>query len=201
VYEDGSVNPYSCFARQSLRGLLFQAVGLTWFLRKSAFFNPEGYDGWSEDNVREVDIVAGVFMLIRRSLWEQLGGFNTTYWLYGEDADFCLRARRLGARPVVTHDATIVHHGVASSANAADSLVHLLRAKRQLIRDHWPLIGRPIGLFLLSLWPITRSLIGPLAGLVGYSRVAVRSAVWRQVLGRRGEWTNTTSQRAMPIGA
>ena len=34
--------------------------------------------------------------------------------MYGEDADLCLRAARLGARPMITPEATIIHHGGAS---------------------------------------------------------------------------------------
>ena len=76
--------------------------------------------------MREVDIVSGCFLLITRELWNRLGGFDPVFLMYGEDADLCLRARKLGARPMVTPEATIVHYGGASEACQAGKLEKLL---------------------------------------------------------------------------
>src|SRR5690606_35725860 len=113
------------------------ATGLSSLFRGSSLFNPEGYGGWKRDTVREVDIVSGCFFLIRRELWERLGGFDPAFFMYGEEADLCLRARKLGARPMVTPEATIVHYGGASERVRADKMVRLLQAKALLIRRHW----------------------------------------------------------------
>lgn len=43
-----------------------------------------------------VDWVTGAFFLVRSSLMQQLGGFDEDYFLYFEETDFCLRARRAG---------------------------------------------------------------------------------------------------------
>jgi len=43
-----------------------------------------------------VDWVYGTFVAVRRSVFDQLGGFDGSYFLYGEDCDFCHRARALG---------------------------------------------------------------------------------------------------------
>ena len=43
-------------------------------------------------------VVSGAFMLVRRQLWDTLGGFDPVFFLYGEDADFCLRAAATGCR-------------------------------------------------------------------------------------------------------
>ncbi|MFQ5805354.1 MAG: hypothetical protein ACE5I3_02760 [Phycisphaerae bacterium] len=50
--------------------------------------------------MREVDIVSDCLFLIHRELWQRLGGFDPGFFMYGEEADLCLRARQLGARPV-----------------------------------------------------------------------------------------------------
>ncbi len=57
--------------------------------------------------------------------------------MYGEEADFCLRAHKFGAKPMVTPDATIIHYGGASEKILADKMVKLLKAKRMLMKNHW----------------------------------------------------------------
>ena len=42
-------------------------------------------------------MVQGCFLLIRRDLWEALGGFDLSFVMYGEEADLCRRARRRAA--------------------------------------------------------------------------------------------------------
>ncbi len=42
--------------------------------------------------------VIGACFLVRRSMFEELGGFDTRFWLYSEEADLCFRARRAGWR-------------------------------------------------------------------------------------------------------
>jgi len=56
-----------------------------------------------------VDWVYGTFMAVRRDLFEQLGGFDAGYFLYGEDLDLCDRAARLGARTIFVPAARAVH--------------------------------------------------------------------------------------------
>jgi N-acetylglucosaminyl-diphospho-decaprenol L-rhamnosyltransferase len=44
-----------------------------------------------------VDQPAGAFLMFRRSAWQQLGGFDESFWpIWFEDVDFCLRLRRAG---------------------------------------------------------------------------------------------------------
>src|SRR5881296_998779 len=56
-----------------------------------------------------VDWVYGTFMAVRRDLFRQLGGFDSRYFLYGEDLDLCYRAARLGSRTIHVPAARAVH--------------------------------------------------------------------------------------------
>ena len=82
--------------------------------KQSVFFNPEAIGGWKRDTVRQVDVVQGSFFMIPTALWRRLGGFDRRYFMYGEEADLCLRAATLGYRPMITPDAQIMHLGGAS---------------------------------------------------------------------------------------
>ena len=117
VFPDGSLNIASCWNRITPWSVFCLATGLTAAFPRSTIFDPEAMGGWQRDTVREVDIVVGCFLLIRRDLWTRLGGFDLRYFMYGEEADLCLRARRLGFRPMITPDAEIMHLVGAASAS------------------------------------------------------------------------------------
>ena len=80
--------------------------------------------------------------------------------MYGEETDLCRRARALGARPRMTPEATIVHYGGASSARRSDKDALVLKAKVTLARRYLPAWQRPLALFLLRMWPLSRTLGG-----------------------------------------
>jgi len=72
--------------------------------------------GWSEDNpkvnsLRKVHAVTGAAMMVRRSVWAKLGGFDEDYG-HGsfEDVDFCIRAEKLGYNTHVVPEARAVHY-------------------------------------------------------------------------------------------
>ncbi len=63
----------------------------------------------------EVETVVGACMIIRRDLWDALGGLDERYFFFLEETDFCLQARRLGKR--VMHLPQIkVWHGQGRTA-------------------------------------------------------------------------------------
>ncbi|HZQ26813.1 MAG TPA: glycosyltransferase family 2 protein [Acidimicrobiales bacterium] len=63
-----------------------------------------------------VDWVSGSCFLVRRSAWEQLGGFDESYFMYAEDVDLCWRAHRAGWRVGFEPEARVVHvQGVSAN--------------------------------------------------------------------------------------
>jgi N-acetylglucosaminyl-diphospho-decaprenol L-rhamnosyltransferase len=65
-----------------------------------------------------VDWVSGACMLLRRSAWDQVGGFDPAYFMYFEDMDLCLRLARVGWRVVLEPRAIVDHIGGGSSRSA-----------------------------------------------------------------------------------
>ena len=70
---------------------------------------------WNHAESREVDQVMGAFILIRRDLFESLGGFDERFFLYFEDDDLCLRALQAGYDCLLEPQAQVLHIGGASS--------------------------------------------------------------------------------------
>jgi GT2 family glycosyltransferase len=57
----------------------------------------------------EVETVVGAFMLIRKSVWDALGGLDERFFFFFEETDFCLRARRKNFRVVHLPDVRVWH--------------------------------------------------------------------------------------------
>lgn len=64
---------------------------------------------WDHQTTRGVDFVCGAALLVRRALFEELAGFDERLFLYLEDADLSLRARRLGWQTLFCADAGVEH--------------------------------------------------------------------------------------------
>ncbi|WP_223865995.1 glycosyltransferase family 2 protein [Salipiger aestuarii] len=187
VFPDGSLNIASCWMRITPWSAFCMATGLTAMFRGSAAFNPEGMGSWARDSVREVDIVVGCFLMIPRALWDKLGGFDLKYFMYGEEADLCLRARALGYRPAITPDAQIMHLVGAASGKRADKLRMVAKARATLIRDHWPRWQRPFGLAMMWLWAALRRAASGLRG-------GAAAEKWRSVWATRRDWLGGYTQ-------
>lgn len=66
---------------------------------------------------RDVDYVSGACLMIRRCLWDALGGMDEDYFLYFEETDLCLRARTAGWRCRFVSEASVRHLEGASFAD------------------------------------------------------------------------------------
>ncbi len=190
LFGDGRLNPSSCWARMTVWNQFCRASGLAVVFKGREVFNGETYGGWKRDTARDVDIVSGCFLLIKRQTWNALGGFDPAFFMYGEDADLCLRARATGFRPMITPDAEIVHHGGASDTVRADKLVKLLTAKTMLTRRHMSPARGALARLFLSAWPLSRLLAHAMAGILLGGTHRERAAIWQQVWLRRSQWRN-----------
>ncbi len=96
LYDDGRI--------QSVGSLLQRPVLLT------AHRGDGEQDAGQYDELTDVWAVHGAAMAFRRSLWEELSGFDEGFFpAYWEESDFCERARRAGQRVVVAPHAVVRH--------------------------------------------------------------------------------------------
>jgi GT2 family glycosyltransferase len=110
---DGSLQ-LSCFR--------FPSPGRAWAenLFVSAVFAGESrlgdYRKWAHDREREVDWVIGACCLVRREVYESVGGFDERFFMYAEETDWQRRMRTAGWSIGFTPAAEVVHLGGASGA-------------------------------------------------------------------------------------
>ncbi len=185
VFPDGTLNPKSAWNKITPWSLFCYLSGLTIAFKRSSFFNPEAIGGWKRDTVRHVDVVQGSFFMLPTALWRKLGGFDRRYFMYGEEADMCLRAAAMGYCPMITPDAEIMHLGGASAPRGV-RLLQIWTSKTTTIRGHWPKILVPVGLTELWLACATRALASAARGkLAGRS---LKNNDWVLMWSKRREW-------------
>ncbi len=79
----------------------------------------------------EVDFVSGSGMLVRRDVFEQVGLLDTSLYMYAEEVDFCLRARKAGFRFAAVPQAEMWHK-VSLSARRVPPQTRYLRTRNQI---------------------------------------------------------------------
>ena len=195
LFADGSLNPTSCWGRMSGWSCLTQALGLSAAFPESRLLNPRAYPGWLRDSEREVDIVTGCLFLIDRAFWMELGGFDPRFFMFGEEAELCLRAKEAGARPMITPAATIVHYDGASNRDPVQKAVHMLQSTLGVIDLHMAGGERALARAATVGGVALRRWLYGLTGRISPARFGGAADKWRAIWARRGEW-----QEGSPAG-
>jgi GT2 family glycosyltransferase len=188
VFADGSENTSSAWRRITPWSSICFALGLRAMFPGSRLFDPERID-FRTGRPEPCDIVVGCLLLIEKAFWNELGGFDPAFFMYGEETDLCLRAGAAGARPLVTPDATIVHYGGASATSNGNKAVQLFEARMRLSSRHQRGLSRATcrGAHLFAAF----------LRMAGYSlkaklrpgeRTRQAAEQWRIVWQRRSEW-------------
>jgi N-acetylglucosaminyl-diphospho-decaprenol L-rhamnosyltransferase len=142
-----------------LRSTYAQALFLHRFFPRAAWTDEVVRDPQAYERPGEPEWVSGACLLARRSLVEQIGGFDERFFLYCEDMDLCLRVRQAGFRVAYVPAAQVMHVGGASAA--APTTIPLLAASRTgFARKHLGparALGERLG---IALGGITHALAG-----------------------------------------
>lgn len=93
---------------------------------------PSRYWGQVYKVTRQVDVVAGCFLLTRRNVIDAVGPLDETFFFYGEEEEWCFRIKRAGWFITYFPFAEIIHVHGASSKMLPMSF-HLLGAKSHLL--------------------------------------------------------------------
>ena len=73
---------------------------------------------WEEDAPQEVPWATGAFLVVRRTAWDEVGGFDEAQWMYAEDLDLGWRLAKAGWTTRYEPSAVVHHHESAASKPA-----------------------------------------------------------------------------------
>ena len=155
---------------------------------------------WPHDVSRDVDHVMGAFYLIRRSLFEELSGFDERFFVYYEDLDLSLRVRAAGWRIRFLAEPRAFHAGGGTSAKALGFRTFLsIRSRIALAYKHfsWP---QATGHAVLALFvePFARLAGAAMAGKGSEAKATLQAygLLWGDIGRRLGQRIRSRLARA-----
>lgn len=116
---------------------LFESTWLQRFAPKSLLNHYYVANDAPPDAAFDVDWVQGSVMMVRREVYQQIGGLDEGYVMYSEELDWCKRAKQAGWRVVFLGAAQIIHYGGKSSEQAvARSHILFQQSKLRYFRKY-----------------------------------------------------------------
>lgn len=116
IKKDGSA--HGSYVREpNIFTLLFDYTNMRKLILGDMFHKRHYYHELIPKETTSVDAVSGSYMLIDKKVISKIGYFDEKFFMYLEDVDFCLRAKKHGYRISYCSDSIITHIGGASSNN------------------------------------------------------------------------------------
>lgn len=157
----------TCFMFPSVLNMLLSTSYLYKLFPKNKFFGRERMTWWERNDIREVDVVTGCFMLVRREAIEQIDLMDEGFFMYWEETDWCYRFKQAGWKIMFTPDAQIIHIGGVSSKQVKPKMV--LQWRKSMLfffRKHKSPLAYLSAWVLIALFYLTRAPYWWLKGVV-----------------------------------
>ena len=119
ISPEGQLEPSARRFPSALSKLLTLS-GLSGKFPHSPLLNRHEFGGFAHDHPLEVDWVPGTFTIIRKEMIDAIGAFDERFYIYYEETDLCLRAKKAGWKVYFIHDAEVMHIGGACSKTRKD---------------------------------------------------------------------------------
>jgi GT2 family glycosyltransferase len=93
---------------------------------------------WSVIHPRQVEVLQGASLMLRRQVIDQVGKLDEKYFMYTEEVDLCLRIQQAGWKLFWVPESRIIHyHGGSTRQNAELMFLWLYRSKWMYFRKHY----------------------------------------------------------------
>jgi O-antigen biosynthesis protein len=156
---DNSIQ-HSCRSFPTLARQFYESYFLYRIFSRSKIFGSYFLTGWNHESIRKVDWLSGAFMLIKKEVFERIGGFGEDYFMYSEDADICLRLSRAGFKNYYFSHYSIRHDdGAVASSNKALRNSQIWRSRRLYFLKNYSLTHALLESYLFFLGVINRLLV------------------------------------------
>lgn len=148
----GAFLPESKREIPTIKGSFFKLMGLAERFPSSAFFNSYALGHLDAGGLHKVPVLAGAYMMMPTEVAKQVGGFDESFFMYGEDIDLSLRILGLGKENHYLGTAFITHIKGASSKQNPDYLNHFYDSMKIFLDKYPHLYGGNSGIWILKLF-------------------------------------------------
>ena len=170
---DRSLQP-SCSPEPTLKTEFLRMFHLG-SVRSDGYYSMED---WDLEAPRQVDVLLGACLLLRRQAIDQVGLLDEAYFVYSEEVDYCLRLRKAGWRIYWVPQAQVVHYGGQSTRQvAAEMFLQLYQNKIKYFRKHHGWLPAVFYKMILFVAGLGRVAMTPLAWLESSPRRQARLAM------------------------
>jgi GT2 family glycosyltransferase len=157
----------NCFRFYSTLNQLFDSLFLSRAFPKSRLFGRKTYGGWQYDEAREVDVVVGCFSLVRAEAISQVGMMDETFFVYGDDIDWCWRFVKAGWKVWFTPVGEIIHYGGQTTRQSPSVFtLQFFGAYLLNVRKHYPYRTFVVSRLLTALHVLIRAFYWSVRALV-----------------------------------
>jgi GT2 family glycosyltransferase len=140
VNSDGTLQA-SCYPFPGTLSWFLDNDDLAWLVRRVPVLRNRFLRTWCHTRVRVVPWVKGAAVAIRRSAFEQVKGFDESFFLYFEETDFCHRLKAAGWQTHFAPVTSITHIGEASTAQrCTDMTVQLVASNLKFCQKHYSVL-------------------------------------------------------------
>ncbi|MFO0829766.1 MAG: glycosyltransferase family 2 protein [Phycisphaerales bacterium] len=202
VWEDERTIQRTCFKFPTLLDDLLGSLHSDRLFPNSDWLGGPWLPSWDRRSEREVDVVSGMFMLVRRDVVERVGLLDEAYFVYGEETDWCYRMHQLGLKRSFWPGARILHldgGGKSTSQRSVAMYVQLQRSLLIFFRKYygvvWELLLR--GAYVARMVP--RALGGLTRWLIG-QRAAGSRVLAQSLAAMRLHLTESVARHTRPRG-
>lgn len=130
-------------AQRGKGNILWYAGGhMDWSIGLSRHIGVDEEDRGQYDKTSDIDFITGCFIAIPRRVLSRIGYLDEPFFLYLEDSDFCLRAKKMGVE-VKYNPSLVIYHRNSSSTVAGSPLVDYYITRNRFF------IGKRYGSFRL----------------------------------------------------
>ncbi|MBU1100652.1 MAG: glycosyltransferase [Bacteroidetes bacterium] len=113
-------------------------IGLGKLFPKSKLFARYNLTYLDENKTYEVDAVSGAFMMIKRDVYNKIGGFDAQFFMYGEDLDLCYRTQKANFKVYYVHSTEIIHYkGESTKRSSIDETNVFYNAMQLFVNKHF----------------------------------------------------------------
>lgn len=132
----------SCSTLPNLWGLTSRALYIDKLIPGNRVTGTLFMSYWEYDSIREVEVISGCCMLIRRDTVKQVGLMDDRFFFYAEEIDWCYRIRQSGWQVYFLPAAEIIHYGGQSTEDCIGEMhTQYFRSRLQYYEKHFSHFG------------------------------------------------------------